>query len=62
MTGRRSSARLAAQSQTSSPPQPKPAPSGKKRKNEAAGFSPSAKRGKKDAEPEQKTLEETMHK
>ncbi|KIY02873.1 uncharacterized protein Z520_01338 [Fonsecaea multimorphosa CBS 102226] len=66
MTGRRSSARIAAQnqssqsSQTSSPPHPKPSPAGKKRKNEASGSSPSAKRGKKDAQLEQKTLDETM--
>ncbi|KAL2441754.1 hypothetical protein ABEF95_016480 [Exophiala dermatitidis] len=60
---RRSSARIAAQSQnSSSPQQPKssPAAASKKRKNEAAGSSPSAKRGKKHAEPEQKTLEETI--
>ncbi|EXJ89851.1 hypothetical protein A1O3_02918 [Capronia epimyces CBS 606.96] len=60
MTGRRSSARLAAQSQTSSPSQPKSSPASKKRKNEATGSSPIAKRGKKAAEPEQKTLEETI--
>ncbi|KAJ9611123.1 hypothetical protein H2200_004306 [Cladophialophora chaetospira] len=66
MTGRRSSARLAALSssqgsQNSSPPPIKSSPSTKKRKSEAAGSSPNAKRGKKDAEPEQKTLEETMN-
>ncbi|KAG9790873.1 hypothetical protein KCU88_g1222, partial [Aureobasidium melanogenum] len=61
---RRSSARIAAQSQnSSSPQQPKSSPTAaasKKRKNEAQGSSPSAKRGKKHAEPEQKTLEETI--
>ncbi|EXJ95749.1 hypothetical protein A1O1_00873 [Capronia coronata CBS 617.96] len=61
MTGRRSSARIAAQSQTSSSPsQPKSSPAGKKRKNEATGSSPTAKRGRKNAAPEQKTLEETI--
>ncbi|OQV10813.1 hypothetical protein CLAIMM_14751 [Cladophialophora immunda] len=66
MTGRRSSARIAAQhqssqsSQTASPPHPKSSPAGKKRKNETAGSSPSAKRGKKDAQLEQKTLDETL--
>ncbi|KIW75045.1 hypothetical protein Z517_11816 [Fonsecaea pedrosoi CBS 271.37] len=66
MTGRRSSARIAAQtqssqsSQNSSPAHPKPSPAGKKRKNETSGSSPSAKRGKKDAQLEQKTLEESL--
>ncbi|OAP58569.1 hypothetical protein AYL99_07659 [Fonsecaea erecta] len=66
MTGRRSSARIAAQhpssqsSQTSSPPHPKSSPAGRKRKNEASGSSPSAKRGKKDAHLEQKTLDESL--
>ncbi|KIW69171.1 hypothetical protein PV04_05064 [Phialophora macrospora] len=64
MTGRRSSARLAAQSssqgsQSSSAPVPKSSPASKKRKNDAAGSPPSAKRGKKNTEPVQKTLEET---
>ncbi|KIW89118.1 uncharacterized protein Z519_09970 [Cladophialophora bantiana CBS 173.52] len=66
MTGRRSSARIAAQSQssqtsqTSSSPHPKSSPAGRKRKNETSGSSPSAKRGKKHAPPEQKTLDETL--
>ncbi|ETI25190.1 hypothetical protein G647_04563 [Cladophialophora carrionii CBS 160.54] len=65
MTGRRSSARIAAQSssqgsQSSSPPHPKSSPAGKKRKNDATGSPPSAKRGKKNGEPAQKTLEETI--
>ncbi|KIX00833.1 uncharacterized protein Z518_09898 [Rhinocladiella mackenziei CBS 650.93] len=59
MTGRRHSARIAAQSQNSSPPQPKPSPAGKKRKKDTAGSSPRAKRGKKDAEPKQETRGKT---
>ncbi|KAK4945970.1 hypothetical protein LTR10_014772 [Elasticomyces elasticus] len=59
---RRSSARIAGKSSqaSSSPPQPKPSPATKKRKNETSGATPTAKRGKKGAEPEQKTIEETM--
>ncbi|KIW61275.1 hypothetical protein, variant 4 [Exophiala xenobiotica] len=63
MTGRRSSARIAglkSSQESSSPPQPKSSPPGKKRKNESSGTSPTAKRGKKASEPEQKSLEETM--
>ncbi|EXJ59983.1 hypothetical protein A1O7_04131 [Cladophialophora yegresii CBS 114405] len=65
MTGRRSSARIAGKSssqgsQNSSPPHPKSSPASKKRKNEATDSPPSAKRGKKNGEPAQKTLEETI--
>ncbi|KAI1609005.1 hypothetical protein EDD37DRAFT_639136 [Exophiala viscosa] len=59
---RRSSARIAGKSSqdSSAPPQPKPSPATNKRKNGSSGTSPTAKRGKKGAEPEQKTIEETM--
>ncbi|KAK5057490.1 hypothetical protein LTR84_011490 [Exophiala bonariae] len=65
MTGRRQSARLASQNSASSPPQPqaqpKSSPAGRKRKNDANGSPPTAKRGKKDDEPKQQTLEETLN-
>lgn len=65
MTGRRQSARLASQNPSSSPTQPqsqaKSAPAGRKRKNEASASPPTAKRGKKDDEPKQQTLEETLN-